>query len=183
MIAAITSAFADRLQERECLTPHAHPRFVVRDPPSPSPEPCVVVAAAPRTRADFEVINPQQRQIHLVAIDKCLYAYGGPETRCDCALLANGQLHFIEFKDVHSESRSGNASDCLDQLAASIDDFYSRQIIPAGATVYAFASVGHTRTLPYNGGRLRELREIFNRKVTTKAIRLRLVVASELVVD
>ena len=87
MIAAIISAFADRLRERECLTAYAHPRFVVRDPPAPSPEPCAVVVAAPRTRADFEVINSQQHQIHLAAIDKCLYAYGGPDTRCDCALI------------------------------------------------------------------------------------------------
>ena len=176
MIAAISSAFVGSL----CVTSHQHTRFVVHDPPSPSPEPCRVLVETARSRSDFEVINPQQREVHLVAIDKCLYTYGGPETRCDCALLIQEQSIFIEFKDVHSENRSGNASDCLDQLAASIDDFFGRQIIPAGATVYAYASVGHTRTLPYNGARLRELRGIFSTKVKTKAIRLRLIVASEM---
>ena len=179
MITAITSAFAARLQSRACLTPHTHPRFVIHDPRSPSPDPCQVLPDALRTRADFEVINPQRQEVYVLAIDKCLYDSDGP-TRCDCALIVNERLHFIEFKDIHSADNFGSARDCLDQLAASIDDFFSRQIIPAGSTVYAFASVGYTSARPHNGARLRLLRESFNRKVKARALRLRLIVDSEL---
>lgn len=178
MIAAITSAFAEQLRAKPCLTSQPAAVFIVHDPPSPNPNPCLVVDTA-RAVSDLFVHNPRGRVVHLLAIDKCLYAYGGPETRCDCALIIEGSIHFVEFK-THSSTHFGGAADSLDQLAASIDDFYDRHIIPQGALVHAIASIGYTRALPYNGARLRELQLILSGKVKTKAIRLRLKVDSEL---
>lgn len=178
MIRRITTAFQQRLQRQPCLEELSHPDFFVHDPPPPPASPCVVLADIRRAKSDLRVINAQQQLIHFLAIDKCLYEDSDAE-RCDCALIINQQLHFIEFKTSQADRNTG-PGECIRQLAATICEFYDREIIEPGATVFAYACVGFTREIPYNGARLREQQEILAAKIRPRRVRLRFLVQNEI---
>lgn len=178
MIRRITTAFQQQLQQQPCLEQHSHVSSFVHDPPPPPAKPCVVLTDARRAKSDLHVLNPERRQIHFLAIDKCLYGDGDSE-RCDCALIINQQLHFIEFKTSVADRNTG-PGECIRQLAASICEFYDREIIEPGETVFAYACVGFTREIPYNGARLREQQAILADKVSPRRIRLRFLVESQI---
>ena len=178
MIRRITTAFQRELQQQACLVPHNHPNTFVHDPPPPPASPCMLLTDVRRAKSDLHVLNPEQRQIHFLAIDKCLYDDGDDE-RCDCALIINQQLHFIEFKTSQADRNTG-PGECIRQLAASICDFYDRQIIEPGETVFAYACVGFTREIPYNGARRLEQQAILAAKVSPRKIRLRFLVESQI---
>ena len=178
MIRRIRTAFQQQLQQQSCLVEYTHPGFFVHDPPPPPATPCVVLIDERRTKSDLNVINTQEIPIHFLAIDKCLYSDDDNE-RCDCALIINQQLHFIEFKTSQADRNTG-PGECLRQLAASICEFYDRGIIKPGETVFAYACVGFTREIPYNGARLREQRTILADKIHPRRVRLRFLVQSEI---
>ncbi|UOR05253.1 hypothetical protein MUN82_20260 [Hymenobacter aerilatus] len=117
----------------------------------------------------------------MLAIDKCLYTSADAE-RCDCVLIIADQLHFIEFKTSET-TRHANPGTCLDQLAASIRDFFDREIIQANETVYAYASVGFSKQIPQNGAHWRDQSVSLQQKIqqgASRPIRLRYCSESEL---
>lgn len=178
MIRRISTAFQQQFRHQMCLKPHKHPDFFVHDPPPPPHVPCVVLTDERKAKSDLHVINTQKREVHFLAIDKCLYNSGDGE-RCDCALIINQQLHFIEFKTSVADRNVG-AGECIRQLAATICEFYDREIIEPGETVFAYACVGFTREIPYNGARLREQQALLANKIHPRRIRLRFLVQSEI---
>lgn len=184
MIRRIASAFSTALSSRPCFSACTQPAFFVHDPIAAHPPTCCVLLPARVRKCDLEVINPQLSPIHFLSLDKCIYPHGSPQTRCDCVLIVNNIAHFVEFKTTSATSdRPTSVGDCLEQLAASIRDFYDRGIIADGATVMAYACVGFSRTIPFNGARLKEQKEILLEKIKPRKLRLRLVADSSLVVS
>ncbi len=127
-----------------CVSSHSDVLFHVCDQPHPLP---VCRRADSSQDVDLTVANPRSRTIQLVAIDKCLYTDADP-TRCDCALICDEEIQFVEFKHGNSKRRTDRVKECISQLAATINAFHSRQIIPDNCTVRAIACVGFTEQRP-----------------------------------
>ena len=153
MINGVREAFRDLMRGNACQDALTHPEFFIQDPPSPSEAPCFHYMAPVRSRFDLQVVNRNGRLVHLVKIDKCLYA-SGDSARCDCALITNEQAYFVEFKMTDTEAttagneRYARASDCMRQLEASIKVFVELGAIPPGSLVSAYACVGRTQQAP-----------------------------------
>lgn len=139
-----------------CISTHHDPEFYVYDPPLPereagSTEPVKRQPTARREGVlqpdDFTVKNTTISPVHLVAIDCCLYG-SGDGTRCDCALVYEEQIRFVEFSHGVFRRRTSRIEKCIPQLAASINDFYELGIIPAGSVVQAIVCVGFTEDFP-----------------------------------
>lgn len=147
MITRISSAYP---RHAHCVSPHTATDFQLFDPPQLLPTdpalPCTRRIDAPES-TDLTVQNPASQTIHLVAIDKCLYS-SADTTRCDCALVCDEQIHFIEFKHGLYKRRTDRVRECIPQLAAAINDFYKAGILLPKTVVLAIACVGFTEELP-----------------------------------
>ena len=72
---------------------------------------------------DFEVLNPQKKEINFLAIDKCVFD-DSDSKRCDFALFNKKNLVFVEIKaNVKPRNRSQHRKKGLKQLAATIEIF------------------------------------------------------------
>jgi hypothetical protein len=147
MITRIPSAYP---RHATCITLHTDEAFHVYDPPQRLPTdpalPCARRVGSPEL-TDLAVLNPGSQVVHLVAIDKYLYS-SADTTRCDCALVCDEQIHFIEFKHGVSKRRTDRVKECIPQLAAAINDFYKAGILLPNTTVQAIACVGFTEEFP-----------------------------------
>jgi hypothetical protein len=191
MIDRIQTSFATQLRvTATCLQAHAHSEFHVHDPHAEreGAGPCYIITTGLVSKADLHVRNTLQRIVHFVAIDHCLYDNSNP-SKCDCALISGEKIYFIEFKNSENQIDSSilkantNPGDCLNQLAASIRDFYDRNIIRPGQTVYAYASVGYPRHRPQSGAHHLDQLNSLQQKIqqgNTRSIRLRYCTESEL---
>lgn len=139
-----------------CISTHSDSEFYIYDSilPDRSPEskePLKRLPTACRVGTyqpnDFTVKNFSDNPIHLVAIDCCMYE-SGDSTRCDCALVLEQDIRFIEFSHGNFRRRVNRVEKCIPQLAATINDFYAQGIIPAGAVVQAIVCVGFTEDFP-----------------------------------
>lgn len=104
----------------------------------------------------FTIRNPDNRPVHLAAIDKCLIGRG-PSTpkRCDCVFFEDRDVCFVEFKirsenkeladDRNQETRLIQAGE---QLLTSILQFEQDGIITAHHRVRAYAFVGYGPLFP-----------------------------------
>lgn len=190
MVERIRAAFTTQLAAKViCLQECIHSEFHIHDP-HPVREgkgPCQLLTTGPKAKSDLYVTNASQRQLHFVAIDHCIYTDSDP-SNCDCALLDGEVAYFVEFKtsehtiDPTIVVANANPGDCLDQLAASIRDFYDRGILRAGQTVTACASVGFPSKRPQSGAHFQEQLASLQRKieVASRPIRLRYCSESEL---
>ena len=191
MIDRIRTSFAAQLSATAaCLQEHSHLEFHVHDPHADheGAGPCYVVTTGMIAKADLHVRNTERRTVHFIAIDHCLYGDSNP-SKCDCALVSGEKIYFVEFKNSENQVDSTipkantNPGDCLNQLAASIRDFYDRNIISPGQTVYAYASVGFPRHRPQSGAHHLDQLNSLQQKVqqgSARAIRLRYCSESQL---
>ena len=191
MIDRVRTSFAAQLSATAtCLQEHSHPEFHVHDPHADreGAGACCVATTGMVAKADLHVRNTERRTVHFIAIDHCLYGDSNP-SKCDCALVSGEKIYFIEFKNSENQLDSTipkantNPGDCLNQLAASIRDFYDRDIIQSGQTVFAYASVGYPRSRPQNGAHHSDQLTSLLQKVqegAARRIRLRYCSESEL---
>nr|GFB47662.1 hypothetical protein [Tanacetum cinerariifolium] len=136
-------------EQASCITALTHPVFHVYDPLSADDTgtstrlPSTIRLGPEKEDRELTVRNITSQPIHLVAIDCCLFASDDP-SRCDCALVRNEIIHFVEFKHGNFRRRTERVQECVKQLAKSINDFYNTGIIPAQHSVLAIACVGFT---------------------------------------
>jgi len=191
MINRLLSSFTQQLSQRPiCLQELTQGEFHIHDP-HPAQEgsgPCQIVLTGQIAKSDLHVRNRLLRSIQFLAIDQCIYDNSNP-SKCDCALINGDKIYFIEFKtsehhiDIDLHKANANPGDCLNQLAASIRDFYDRNIIQPHQTVYAYASVGYPRNRPQSGAHhLDQLTSLQNKiqQGSPRSIRLRFCSESEL---
>lgn len=145
-----------------CISSHELPVFYVYDPPGNLP--CQHREATP-AQQDLTVHNTSASIVHLVAIDHCLY---GPAdaTRCDCALVRDEEIHFVEFKHGKNKNRKDRLRECIPQLAAAINDFVQAGIIAPHSAVRAIACVGFAEQHPPRGAAIEARILQLNRLVT-----------------
>lgn len=99
----------------------------------------------------FIVLNPNQKPIHFLAIDHCLFSDNLPKTenhqRCDCAIFDETTFCFIEIKDVVFSQKSKESRDAKNQLLDTIDIFQNK-IDFKGKRLEAYVCVGITKEKP-----------------------------------
>jgi hypothetical protein len=154
MIASIQAVYPPK-GDAPCISVHTDAVFHIYDPPLPEPsedeqpqrrQSCTRRIGEPQV-TDLEVNNPQAQQIHLVAIDSCLYDSGDTQ-RCDCALVCAQEIRFVEFKHGNHRRRTERIKDCIPQLAATINDFYKAGLIAPKSEILAIACVGFQEEFP-----------------------------------
>lgn len=176
MIERIVAAYPPK-EQAVCITALSHPVFHIHDPLSLASDgptnrlPCTYRLGPEKEDRELTVRNETGQPVHLVAIDCCLFASDDP-SRCDCALVQEEIIHFIEFKHGNYRRRTDRIKDCIPQLANSINDFYSKNILPSRHTVSAIACVGFTEEFPPRNASLEALQA-----------RLNLLVAANVVVE
>ncbi|MCR5888532.1 hypothetical protein LRS06_12290 [Hymenobacter sp. J193] len=159
MIALIQEKFPSRIAA-SCISSHTDTVFHVYDPPLPEAvegmpikrQPCARRIGEPAAN-DLKVSNPQAHTIHLVAIDCCSYL-SDDATRCDCALVREQDIRFVEFKHGTKTRRSERVKDCIPQLAATINDYFKAGIIAPKSIVLAIACVGFQEEFPPRSAQL-----------------------------
>lgn len=74
----------------------------------------------------FTVNNPDNKAIHFLAIDKCVFDDNGP-SRCDFALFTDSIFCFIEIKEVSKMGQRKRAREkAKEQLFTTITEFLNR---------------------------------------------------------
>jgi len=152
MIERIYAAYPPK-EHAVCITALSHPVFHVFDPLSLVSNgtterlPSTYRLGPEKEDRELTVHNKTGQPIHLVAIDCCLLASDDP-SRCDCALVQEEIIQFVEFKHGKYARRTERIKDCIRQLANSINDFYNAGILPPKQTILAIACVGFTEELP-----------------------------------
>lgn len=182
MIAAIQATYPSK-RDSPCISIHTDTTFHVYDPPLPEAaedhevirrrEPCARRVGEP-VITDLTVHNPREHAVHLVAIDSCMYD-SGDITRCDCALIREPEIHFVEFKHGVKTRRSERVKECIPQLAATINDFIKAGIIAPGSEVLAIACVGFQEELPPRSAQL-EIRTVQLNNLVEAGVAVRLLV-------
>ncbi|RZJ57256.1 MAG: hypothetical protein EOO55_03805 [Hymenobacter sp.] len=174
MIERILAAYPPK-EPAICITTLAHPVFHVYDPLSLDTDgaakrlPCTFRLGPEREDQELTVRNNATHPIHLVAIDCCLLASSDP-SRCDCALVQEETIHFVEFKHGNYCRRTERIQDCIKQLANSINDFYSTGILPARHSVLAIACVGFTEEFPPRNASLEALSARLNLLISANVL-------------
>lgn len=155
MMEVIQEAYPPKT-DASCISSHTDVLFHVYDPPLPESaevsqqpikrQPCTKRIGPPEI-TDLAINNPQQHTIYFVAIDSCLYD-SSDSTRCDCALVREQEIQFVEFKHGNYRRRSERIKDCIPQLAATINDFFKAGILAPKSVVLAIACVGFQEEFP-----------------------------------
>ncbi|TDN39750.1 hypothetical protein E4631_09270 [Hymenobacter sp. UV11] len=152
MIERIHAAYPPK-EQAVCITTLFHPVFHVYDPLSLAGDeaterlPSTYRLGPDKEDRELTVQNETGQPVHLVAIDCCLFTSDDP-SRCDCALVQDATIHFVEFKHGNYRRRTDRIKDCIPQLANSINDFYANGILAARQAVLAIACVGFTEEFP-----------------------------------
>lgn len=182
MLYAIRTAFEPQMRAADCIEIRHEADVFVHDPPAPSRAPCEVYGGPLRSRFDLHIVNQAQKPVAVVLIDKCVYEFSKAPSRCDCAVVVEDRIHFVEFKKPDRERSSGGndnfaeARDCIQQLATSINDFYDRGIIAPGTLVHAYACVGYLTPRRHPGSDRLLLTASLNRKLAGRRLKPRLIV-------
>lgn len=92
----------------------------------------------------FEVLNPNSRDFSLLQIDNGVISSAAPIKRCDCAVITDKELSFIEFKANALSSKTktikGNYKSAMKQLRTTIDIFRTG-IAAFGGSINALRTV------------------------------------------
>ncbi|GAB2543254.1 hypothetical protein [Spirosoma aerophilum] len=96
----------------------------------------------------FTVENPTNRDIHFLAIDKCIFFDKDGIQRCDCAVFDSKTFCFIEIKEIDSAAkRSEHYRKAKDQLKTTIQHFQGQMEFTT-KRIEAYACVGRTIARP-----------------------------------
>lgn len=95
----------------------------------------------------FTVNNPNNVDIHFLAIDKCIFDDLGP-SRCDFALFSNSVFCFVEIKDVKMRGRQKARVNAQKQLSSTISEFLEQGVIFHNLNLEAIICFVHYELYP-----------------------------------
>ncbi len=96
----------------------------------------------------FTVENPTKRDIHFLAIDKCIFFDNERILRCDCAVFDSKTFCFVEIKEVdHAARRAEQYRKAKEQLKTTIQHFQEKLTFTT-KRIEAYACVGRTTARP-----------------------------------
>jgi hypothetical protein len=103
---------------------------------------------SPEDIKHFTIENPTKREIHFLAVDKCLFSDSDSVMRCDCAVFDTKTFCFVEIKVVdHAAKRSESYRKAKEQLKSTIQLFQDRLTFTT-KRIEAYACVGRTTARP-----------------------------------
>jgi hypothetical protein len=121
---SIEKAFP-RIQENACLSIFNEAEFEIIDPETS----ICIVKLGHSNDGQLWVSNPKMKQIHFLAIDKCMFFDVKDEpSRCDCALFDETRICFVEIKDSNESNRRKRRKKAIDQLSKTINLFREKGI-------------------------------------------------------
>ena len=121
MIAQLHLLFPRRAV-KECLTFSNREKFHIVE--NELTQKCVIKDESTNS---FRIINPTQKNIHLLVIDNCFFTSQDTQKRCDCIVFDDRYFCFIELKLDLSKTKqiSERRKEARDQLGATIEFFRS----------------------------------------------------------
>jgi hypothetical protein len=94
------------------------------------------------SKKHFTVENPNEREIHFLSIDKCLFSDSESVQRCDFAVFDSKTFCFVEIKETtKAGKRSEYSRDAKDQLKATVRIF-KQQMTFTTKRIEAYLCVG-----------------------------------------
>lgn len=122
MIAKIITAFP-KLVENKCFSVQ-NTDFGIRDDQDKEQEPSYIVFEI--EEAHFKVKNPTGKEIHFIAIDKCLWKDSDDiGKKCDCIIFDDTSFFFIEIKNPKIGRQGNHRKKAEIQLHNTIKAFQS----------------------------------------------------------
>ncbi|AKD55928.1 hypothetical protein SD10_14485 [Spirosoma radiotolerans] len=116
MIDTIRQTFP-KIQENNCLQTLTDSEFCIYDTDKGR---CTIQSDLGGIK-HFTIENPTQRNLHFLAIDKCLFLDSDGTQRCDCAVFDSKTFCFIEIKEVdHAARRAEQLRKAKEQLKTTI---------------------------------------------------------------
>ncbi len=119
--------------------------FYIFDPPSETNQPVRIVNA--KDEHQLIVSNLNEKTICLVKTDKCLFHH--EVSKCDCILIAENKVFFVEIKDTKKAQRHANRAKAIEQLENTLKSVIEQQIELSNFAVKAiicFKSAGNYPT-------------------------------------
>ncbi|CAG5005302.1 hypothetical protein DYBT9275_03558 [Dyadobacter sp. CECT 9275] len=105
----------------------------------------------------FEVVNPSLKEIHFLAIDKCILT-DSDSAHCDCAIFDDKQFSFLEISESKKLQRNEKRKRARIQLGQTIQHFRSKGISfmesPNAIICFVGKNVYPARTSSNNEARL-----------------------------
>jgi len=94
--------------------------FFIFDPPNETNQPVRIVKSKVGEH-QLKVSNPDEKEICVVKIDKCLFPM--EVSKCDCILFSTENFYFVEIKDSKTSQRHTSRKRAVEQLGATLDNF------------------------------------------------------------
>ena len=95
---------------------------------------------------DFKVLNPSQKEIGFIAVDKCLFFDSDDFKKCDCIVFDEDTICFVEIKNCKPKRRKNHKPNAIKQLKATIEIFQNK--ININKKIEAYLCVGCSSTHP-----------------------------------
>lgn len=141
MLSQIKNAFPQS-ELNHCIIALADSEFKILDKDEQAP-------ASIHTEGSFQVLNPSQKEIHFLAIDKCIFFDSDNLKKCDAAVFDTNIFYFIEIKNIHKLARRSEArKNAKEQLLSTIKIFKER-IDFSAYSLLAVYSLTDSNTKPY----------------------------------
>jgi len=109
----------------------------------------------------FKVLNPNNKDIGFLAVDKCLFFDDDNFQKCDCIIFDNYTICFIEIKECKPKRRQGHKKKAEQQLQSTIQIFTDR--VKMNRKIEAYLSVGCSSTRPSRTASSKNAQAIFMR--------------------
>jgi len=143
MIDQLKSVFS-KIDANECFEIVTDKEFEIYDCKEDD-EDCSTGRCYIRVDGDFKVINPNLKDIGFLAVDKCIFFDADKIKKCDCIVMDNDTLCFIEIKDCKSKNRSNRKREAKKQLKSTIEIFESKVKINRIKEAYLCVGVSQAR--------------------------------------
>ena len=143
MLDAIKAAFP-RTGANACLQTLTDTEFCIYDTDAKR----CAIQTEPDGLKHFTVENPTGRDVHFLAIDKCLFFDDDGIQRCDCAVFDSKTFCFVEIKETETYARrSAHYRRAKEQLKTTIQHFQEHLAFTT-KRIEAYACVGRTIARP-----------------------------------
>lgn len=132
-----------KIEENECLETINKKEFEIYDCVEDN-ENCITGKCYITEIGNFKVINEYQKELHFLAIDKCIFFDDDTFKKCDCLVFDEKTISFIEIKDCKQKNRKARKKDAKSQLKNTIlilKDKIDKEI-------EAYLCIGYTNTKP-----------------------------------
>ena len=100
-----------------CITAVTDSEFKILDKDDQAP-------ASIHPEGSFQILNPSQKELHFLAIDKCIFFDSDDLKKCDAAVFDTNLFYFVEIKNIHKLARRSEArKNAKEQLLSTIKIF------------------------------------------------------------